>query len=148
LGTLAVATLAASAALLFGQVDTRGQRARLGAQVATTEAAFVVIMALRLYLVLAGLGFQPTVDQAVMLALAPVIASATGIFPGGLGLRELLGALFAPVVGLAVASGFLAVAVNSALSMVVHAPVALAIVAAQRRSQPGQVSPTPGEHVG
>lgn len=87
------------------------------------EAVAVVVISFRYYLVLRALGFHPSVVQAVMLTLAAVLASIAGIFPSGLGLRELLGAGLAPLVGMGPAVGLVATALDRMVELAVSAPV-------------------------
>src|SRR3546814_15607990 len=64
------------------------------------EAVSVLVKAVRLYLTLRALRFDPSLAQATSLSLAPVAASALGVFPGGLGIRALLSGLIAPALPL------------------------------------------------
>ncbi|MGI8574510.1 MAG: hypothetical protein ACR2MA_04030 [Egibacteraceae bacterium] len=88
------------------------------------ELAIVAVSALRLALILAALRSEAVLGGAVVLTLSAALAAAAGIFPGGLGLRELVSALLAPVVGLSPAFGFVASALNRVLGILVHAPLA------------------------
>jgi uncharacterized membrane protein YbhN (UPF0104 family) len=47
--------------------------------------------------------------------------------PGGFGLRELIAALLAPLVGLPASAGFAATAINRVIGIVVLAPVTAAL---------------------
>ena len=64
------------------------------------ELAFVAASSLRLIALFAALGHPIDVLPAVVLTTASVLATAAGVFPGGLGLRELLSATVAPLLGL------------------------------------------------
>lgn len=101
-----------------------GRRVQFTLAVIGVEALSVVVSAFRLYVVLLAMDEQATITAATLLALAGVLASAVGIFPGGLGLRELLSALLLPVAGGAAAAGFLASAVDRIVGLAVHAPLA------------------------
>lgn len=91
----------------------------------------------RLTLVLYAL---PTVDDAltggVVLAVSAAVSSAAGVFPGGLGLQELLSAGFAPIVGLAAAAGFAGSALNRLIGIAVHAPIAVGLVVTRPDADP------------
>ncbi len=91
------------------------------------ELATAVVAALRLWLVLLGLGVSASVGQAVVIATASPIAAAAGFFPGGVGLAELLSAVVAPLAGLAAAAGLLAVAVGRLLGLIVTVPIAFTL---------------------
>jgi hypothetical protein len=106
---------------------------RVLVSVLVVEGMSVAASIVRLYLVLAALGELPTWEGAAMLALSGVIAAVVGIFPGGLGLREVLATILGPIGGVQAAAGFLASAVDRIIGLAVHAPLAL-IVAARTES--------------
>jgi hypothetical protein len=91
------------------------------------ELATAAVAALRLWLVLLGLGVAASLGQAVVIATASPIAAAAGFFPGGVGLAELLSAIVAPLAGLAAAAGLLAVAVGRVLGLLVTVPIAFTL---------------------
>lgn len=64
------------------------------------EIGFVAASSLRLIAIFAALGHPIAVPSAVVLTTAAVLATAAGVFPGGLGLRELLAATVAPLLGI------------------------------------------------
>lgn len=64
------------------------------------ELGFVAASSLRLIALFAALGHPVTAPSAVVLTTAAVLATAAGVFPGGLGLRELLSATVAPLLGI------------------------------------------------
>ena len=55
------------------------------------------------------------------------LAAAAGILPGGFGLRELIAAALAPLVGLPASAGFAATAINRVMGIVVLAPITAAL---------------------
>ncbi len=91
------------------------------------EVATAVVQALRLWVVLLGLGIAASLAQSVVIATAAPLAAAAGFFPGGIGLAELLSALVAPLAGLPAAAGLLAVALARVLGLAVTVPVALGL---------------------
>lgn len=107
-----------------------GVGAVFGAIVAV-ELGTVAIGALRLTGFVYGLGLDITASQAVGLTLAGVIASATGVFPAGLGIREALIALASPVLDLPVAVGLVAAAADRIAGLSVLA--ALTVILGVRR---------------
>ncbi len=80
--------------------------------------------AVRIYLALSALGFDATPVQALVLVVAGALGSVVSIVPAGLGVREALAALLAPLAGLAASAGFLAAALSRIIDLAVVAPVA------------------------
>jgi uncharacterized protein (TIRG00374 family) len=74
--------------------------ARVRLEALGLEVGSVACATLRIVLLLAALGHDPSAPDAAALAAAGIVASAVGLFPGGLGLRELLSGLTAEAVGL------------------------------------------------
>lgn len=115
------------AALIAGHLLVRrraGQRApRLTLRIVVIESAFVLTSALRLFLILHGLSYEPGFSDAVALTVAGVLATATGFFPAGLGLRELLVAGISPLVGLSAAAGLSAAVVDRLFGFVAAAAI-------------------------
>jgi hypothetical protein len=98
---------------------------RLTACLVAVEAANVTIGAVRLWLCITGLGLAVDAVQATVLTLASVLASAAGVFPSGLGLREAIASGLGPLVGLPAAVG----AAGSALDRLLGLPVVLVAAA-------------------
>jgi uncharacterized membrane protein YbhN (UPF0104 family) len=85
------------------------------------EIASVAIFAIRFTLVLNGLGFHTSWSQTFTITISTAAASAVGIFPGGLGLREVIAASLAPLVGLPAAVALFAVSVDRIIGLTVLA---------------------------
>lgn len=143
-GTAPAATVLAAgsvglvgAAAWTGVLAPAGQAPALGAALLGAELLTVAVAAARLLLVLRGLGLEASVEQAVSLTVAGVVASAVGIVPGGLGLREVLAGAIAGLVGLPAATGVLAAAVDRLVGLPVLAALAGAF-AAGRRTRAGR----------
>lgn len=119
-----IALLVAAWTVLRGTVESPARRRRLAAAAIGIELISVVTSALRIVLVLAGLGLEPSIVGGLVLAVSGSAAAAAGVFPAGLGLREIIAAALAPVAGLPAAAGFVASAVNRILGIVMHAPIA------------------------
>lgn len=98
-----------------------------GGALALVETLTALLHALRLWLVLLGLGMGALLSQALVIGAASPLAAAAGFFPGGIGLAELLGALLAPVAGIAAAAALLSVALGRILGLIVTVPTALAL---------------------
>jgi len=77
------------------------------------------VVAASLKQAVAALDVSVTAAQGLGLAVAPVAASAVGILPGGLGLREAIAASIAALVDLPAAVGGAAAAVDRVLGLVV-----------------------------
>jgi hypothetical protein len=88
------------------------------------EVISLAIGAARIWVTLAALGLTPTVLQAVGLVAAGAIASTVGIMPGGLGVRELVAGILAPLVGLDVAAAVITVAIVRVVGLLTSAPIA------------------------
>ncbi len=110
----------------------RGPARTLAPALLAVEVLAVAVAALRYLLVLGALGLDVTLEQAVALTVASVVASALGFVPGGLGLREALAGVIAGLVGLPVATGVLAAAVDRLVGLPVLAVLSAGIVARGR----------------
>jgi hypothetical protein len=131
---LAGAVLAAAGVGLFALVYVFVRRAvpahavsHFGA-IALVELATVAVGALRLAGFIAGLGLDVTAAQAVGLTLAGVVASATGIFPAGLGIREALVAAASPLLDVPAAVGLAAAAADRLAGLAVLAVLTVVIL--------------------
>ena len=96
--------------------------------IAAVEVLSVAASALRFALVLLALGVDVTLRQAVTLTIAGVIASAAGIFPGGLGIRELASAIVSPLVGLPASVGLVAAALGRLVELAIFAPLTILLL--------------------
>lgn len=85
----------------------------------------LVLDAARLWLCFAAIGVPVGFAETSVLTLSAVVGSAVTVVPSGLGVREVLAAAIAPALGLAAASGFLAIALNRVLELLAMAPVAM-----------------------
>jgi uncharacterized membrane protein YbhN (UPF0104 family) len=124
---LAVSLLLAAYTWLTRTLTALGERRRIAAAAVTVELFAVGVDAGRLVLILVGLGVDASLGQAMVLAVASSLAAAAGILPGGFGLRELIAALLAPLVGLAASAAFAATALNRVLGLIVMAPITAAL---------------------
>lgn len=107
--------------------------AALMIRLVVVEAALTLFAALRLYVVVEGFGFHATPAQAVALTLAGVLATVTGVVPGGLGVREGLSALIGPLVGLAASLSLIAAAYERLADLTFVGIAATVILALDRR---------------
>jgi hypothetical protein len=88
------------------------------AAIIAVEAGTVIVGALRLCGFIAGLGLDVDAAQAVGLTLAGVLASATGLFPAGIGIREALIGVASPLLELPVAVGITAASADRIAGLV------------------------------
>jgi hypothetical protein len=134
---------AATAVLLVGlamfagaAVVTRrlagGPVGRVLGHLVAVEALSVLVKAVRLHLVIQALGFDPSFSQATSLAMATVAGSAIGIFPGGLGIRELLAALIAPAVDLPASVGLIGTSLERVIGLATLSVLSVAVLLAVR----------------
>lgn len=91
------------------------------------ELASLAVGVARIWLTFTALGIDVTIVQAGVLVVSGAIASTVSIVPGGLGIRELIAGLLAPLVGVAATAAVLAVAVARVVGLLVQAPIALLI---------------------
>lgn len=96
------------------------------------EAVSVLVKAVRLYLTIRALGFDPSIAQATSLSMATVAASAIGIFPGGLGIRELLSGLIAPAVDLPASVGLVGTSMDRVIGLATLSVLAGVVLFATR----------------
>ncbi len=97
----------------------------LFARIVVIESLFVVVGAVRFFLVVAGLGFSPSPSQAAALTLSGMVASMTGIFPAGLGIREVAAGAISPLINLAASVGIVAASIIRVANLAVLAPISL-----------------------
>jgi uncharacterized membrane protein YbhN (UPF0104 family) len=110
IGAFAVLVVAFGLARTLVKPWSRAIRTLFG--VMLLEGVAILITAGRLALAFSALGEVVSIGSSVVLALSGVVASAVGIFPAGLGLREWLAAVLAPIVNVEPASAFLASALD------------------------------------
>lgn len=101
-----------------------GLRLPLLSYLLALESVLTLVIALRLFLVLTGLELAGDYLHAVVLSAANPLASAAGIFPAGLGLRELLAGALAPLARLAPETGVAATGVERVVAYVATVVVA------------------------
>jgi len=98
-------------------------------QLASIELAAIAAESARLWTCLAALHSAVSPENAIALSLNTVIGSLFGLAPGGLGVRELVGASIAATVRISAATVVIAIALNRLLGMTF---MALALLALRR----------------
>lgn len=132
LGAGAFATAAALGIVSLGP----GQRhnLRFAATAFGVELVYASVSAVRLWLILLGLGTDVALASAFALTAAGALATAVGFFPGGLGLRELLVGMISPLVGLTIPAGLSGAVLQRLLGLSVLALAAGTILVRTRAS--------------
>jgi uncharacterized membrane protein YbhN (UPF0104 family) len=124
--------------VLLARLLEAGTRLRGAVELVAIEIGFVTMQALRLFLVAAALRFDVSFDQATALVIAAVSAAAIGFLPAGLGAREAIAALLAPIVGFPAAVGLVITAVDRVVNLVVLSVFAGIVTYVTRRHRAGQ----------
>jgi uncharacterized membrane protein YbhN (UPF0104 family) len=132
-------TLLAIGALMLTRALEPGTRLAGALELLAIECAFILMQALRLFLVAAALRFDVSYAQTTTLAIATVAAAAIGFLPSGLGAREGIAALLAPIVGFPAAVGLVITAVDRLISLTVLSVLAGWVTVATRRQRREQV---------
>lgn len=142
LATGAGALGVAWALLAHGLRDPRRRVLLAGAAVGV-EILSVATGALRIVLVLAGLDLPATVTGGLVLAVSGSLSAVAGIFPAGLGLRELIASGLAPLAGLPPSAGFAATAVDRVLGILGHAPLTAVLATGRGTTRDGSLTTSP-----
>ncbi|HEX8803545.1 MAG TPA: lysylphosphatidylglycerol synthase domain-containing protein, partial [Acidimicrobiales bacterium] len=129
-GRAAAATVAGFAALVVAVVWLRrggdGWPRRFR-QVLLIEVGLVVVSGLRVWIALAAIGQPTPLGASIAISTSTVLAALLGIFPAGLGLRELLAGGIAAAVEVPAAAAVAATAVDRIASQIGMAVTALAL---------------------
>jgi len=138
--TLAIgSTLLATAALMLTRALDEGARVGGAIELLAIECAFILMQALRLFLIAAALRFDVSFAQTTTLAIATVAAAAIGFLPSGLGAREGIAAILAPIVGFPAAVGLVITAVDRLVSLAMLSVLAGIVTYATRRQRRAQL---------
>jgi hypothetical protein len=113
-----------------------GEAVRRSALLLAVEVAMVVIRGVLFWFVMVGFDIGGSFQGAMVLPVAVVLASAIGFFPAGLGVREVISAGLAGMVGDTASSGALASGLDRLVSLPVMAVIALALALTGHRLLP------------
>lgn len=102
--------------------------------IVAVEVAFVVATALRFHVALLALDVRATASQSVVLALSVSVAAAVGIVPAGLGIRELVAGLLAPLVSIQPALGLAGSVLDRIAAMIALGLITIVVAATQERN--------------
>lgn len=132
IGTLAVAIalglLGVSAAITYRIAV--GSTARAFWALSWPILGLIAIFGTRYALLIVGLGIDASVSQVLALVLVGALASAVGVFPSGIGVREVMAAAAAGLVDLPASVGYVVAAIDDAAVIVVIAVFAAVVVRA------------------
>ena len=84
----------------------------------TIEAAMTLLAACRYFIIAQAIGFTVSIGQGLAIELSSIIATAIGIVPGGLGVRELLAGGIATLVSISASVGITIAVLNRVADMV------------------------------
>jgi len=112
-------------AISFIVINRKADSFRIACGAFFQRTSLVILDALRIWLCFKSFGIDINISQAGVFVVSGVLGSAISIVPAGLGIREGISALLAPLVGLNAASGFVTAALNRILSLIVLSPLAL-----------------------
>jgi hypothetical protein len=129
----------AGVAAILRRVDRR-RFGRFLVQLIAVEAVTVAISGARIFLAFRLIGLTATAAQSIALTASQIIAAAVGIFPAGLGLRELLAGGIGSAVGLPLSESVAATASDRITGQLGLALLAGALLLTGRRRRPS-VSP-------
>jgi uncharacterized membrane protein YbhN (UPF0104 family) len=132
-------TLLVIGTLMLWRALEPGTRVAGALELFAIECGFIFMQALRLFLIAAALRFDVSYAQSATLAIATVAAAAIGFLPSGLGAREGIAAILAPVVGFPAAVGLVITAVDRLVSLAVLAVLAAIVTFTTRRQRREQV---------
>jgi hypothetical protein len=119
--------------VLLSRVDRGPSKLAIAVRLVVVESIVVLVAATRIYFVFLAMDLPAAFSQAVALVVAGVVASAVGVLPGGLGLREALSATIAMGLGLPASVGFLAAAIDRLVGLGVLVPLSIALTSSTRR---------------
>jgi uncharacterized membrane protein YbhN (UPF0104 family) len=125
--------LLASAVGMLSRLLEPGHRLAGAVELLAIETAFVLMQAVRLFLIAAALHFDVSFAQATTLVIAVVSAAAIGFLPAGLGAREFIAAVLSPIVGFPAAVGLVITAVDRVVNLVVLSVFAGIVTLTTRR---------------
>lgn len=143
LGAATAAGGIAGGAVVIGVLRRRTDRpGMLAAEIAAVELLSFAVKAVRIYAAARAIGFEITAAQSAGLAVAAVAALALGFFPAGLGIREVLSAAIAPVIGVEAAVGAVAASIDRVVGLAILGLMAAGLtLGRQPGTSPGAPEP-------
>lgn len=135
-GALTTALGWAAVRSIVNRRDAGGEAVLRSGVLLAVELAMVVLRGVLFWFVMIGFDIGGSFAGAMVLPVAVVLASAIGFFPAGLGVREVISAGLAGLVGDTAASGALASGLDRLISLPVMAVIAVALAATGHRLLP------------
>lgn len=123
------------ATVMLARALEPGTRVAGAVELLAIETTFILLQSFRLFLIGAALRFNVSYAQTTTLVIATVAAAAIGFLPSGLGAREGIAAVLAPIVGLPAAVGLVITAVDRLISLAVLSVLAGGVAVATRRER-------------
>jgi uncharacterized membrane protein YbhN (UPF0104 family) len=123
------------AIVMLTRILEPGTRVAGSLELLAIEGGFVLMQAFRLFLIGSALRFNVSYAQSTTLVIAAVSAAAIGFLPAGLGAREAIAAVLAPIVGFPAAVGLVITAVDRIVNLVVLLAFAGIVTLATRRER-------------
>ncbi len=122
LGFFALGLLVAAAILIWiaGKAGLS-----IGLQILVHRLVGLILTGLRIACAFAIIGITLPIESSMVFAFATIVGSAASIAPAGLGISEALSGALAPIVSVAPAAAFLAIALNRIIGLSVTAFVVL-----------------------
>lgn len=111
------------------------------------ELGLVTVAAVRSILVLTAIGFPADIADGLALALSSVAATALGIIPGGLGIREFLSAAMVTLVDTPAAAGALVASIDRLLGLGVLGIVTILVLVVRDRAVADDIPQATGQGV-
>ena len=102
--------------------------------IAANRFGLVLLDVMRTYLAFAALGETASFGQASILSLSTVLGASVAIIPAGLGIREGIAALMAPLIGLHSATTYLATSLSRIVGLIVVLATGAALAILTRRA--------------
>lgn len=143
LALVALAMAAVCAMLLPRLRPEESVKRRVVVTCLTVELLAVTAQAARYYAIFRALSFDAEWHQVLGLPLAGAVASAAGLFPGGLGLRELLAGGISDLVALPAAAGVVGSAADRIVGLLVLATFAALLIALPLKDRDEKLGSTP-----
>jgi uncharacterized membrane protein YbhN (UPF0104 family) len=135
-GALTTALGYAAVRSIVSRRDAAGEAVLRSAVLLAIEVAMVAIRGVLFWFIMIGFDIGGSFAGAMVLPVAVVLASAIGFFPAGLGVREVISAFLAGLVGDTAASGALASGLDRLVSLPVMATIAIALALTGHRLLP------------
>jgi uncharacterized membrane protein YbhN (UPF0104 family) len=103
--------------------------------VVVLKFVLVLVDAARIYFCFQALGLDVLFLQASVFVVSGVMGSAVSVVPAGLGVRELVSAVLAPLIGVAASAGFLSATLNRIAGLATLLPIAGLLILFKKEKQ-------------